>query len=94
MYSTTATQTYVVTLTAKIAGGCEDDFTKQVTVSEGPKTCDFDFANDYTVGLRAIKLSPTGGSTLGIDYTWVLGREGSKISTDGGLTHTWQNEGP
>ena len=94
MYSTTATKTYVVTLTAKIAGGCEDDFQKQVTVNEGPKTCEFDFANDYTVGLRAIKLSPTGGSTVGIDYTWILGNEGSKTSADGGLTHIWQNEGP
>ena len=94
MYSTTATQTYVVTLTAKIAGGCEDDFTKQITVNEGPKTCDFDFANDYTVGLNSIKLSPTGGSTAGIDYTWILGNEGSKTSADGGLTYEWQNEGP
>ncbi len=94
MYTTTATETYVVTLTATIAGGCEDKFTKQITVNEGPKTCDFDFANDYSVGLNAIKLSPTGGSTLGIDYTWILGNEGSKTSADGGLTHTWQNEGP
>jgi len=94
MYTTSATQTYVVTLTAKIAGGCEDDFTKQITVNEGPKTCDFDFANDYSVGLSSIKLSPTGGSSAGIDYTWILGNEGSKTSADGGLTYEWQNEGP
>ena len=93
-YNTNATKTYVVTLKASIAGGCEAESQKQITVNEGPKTCDFNFANDYTVGLTAIKLTPTGGSSAGIDYTWILGNEGSKTSSDGGLTYKWQNQGP
>jgi len=94
-YSTAQTKTYVVTLVATIADGCEATQTKQVTVNEAPQTCDFTYANDYTASMTSVKFTPTGGtgSMTGIDYSWVLGNEGSKNTSDNGLVHEWQKVG-
>ncbi len=83
MYGNTITLSYKVTLIAKIEGGCTDTFIDEVTVNEGPKTCDFTYAPDYAFGYYGMKLEPMDGSgkvgaQTGVKYTWVIENGGSK----------------
>lgn len=76
-YNVTATTTYNVTLKASIAGGCSDEITKQVTVNEGPQTCNFVANPDYSFGFYGMSLEPVDGSgnigaQTGVQYTWVF----------------------
>ena len=83
MYGNAITLSYKVTLIARIAGGCTDTFIDEVTVNEGPKTCDFTYSPDYAFGYYGMKLEPMDGSgkvgaQTGVKYTWVIENGGSK----------------
>ena len=82
-YNVNATTTYNVTLKAKIAGGCLDSFTRQITINEGPKTCDFQATPDYAFGYYGMKFEPmnsTGsvGAQGTVTYTWVIENGGKQ----------------
>ena len=82
-YNVNATTTYNVTLKAKIAGGCLDSFTRQITINEGPKTCDFQATPDYAFGYYGMKFEPVNasgvaGSQATVTYTWVIENGGKQ----------------
>ena len=82
-YNVNATTTYNVTLKAKIAGGCLDSFTRQITINEGPKTCDFQATPDYAFGYYGMKFEPMNASgSVGaqgtVTYTWVIENGGKQ----------------
>jgi PKD repeat protein len=84
-YNVGITTTYNVTLKARIAGGCMDSFTKQITINEGPKTCDFAATPDYAFGYYGMKFEPVNGSGVAgaqgnVSYTWVI-ENGGKQTT-------------
>lgn len=91
VYSTSATTSYNVTLITSIAGGCKDTVTNTFNVNENPKTCDFKWEYDWTVGTPGIKFTPTGpgqpNAQAGVNYTWVLDKEGTYTSTMNPITH-------
>jgi len=96
MYGNAITLSYKVTLIAKIAGGCTDTFIDEVTVNEGPKTCDFTYAPDYAFGYYGMKLEPMDGSgkvgaQTGVKYTWVIENGGSKNGT--AVQHNFVKDG-
>jgi PKD repeat protein len=95
-YNTTITTTYNVTLKASIAGGCEDQITKAVTVNEAPQTCDFDASTDYTFGYYGVKLQPKNGAgnvggQAGVQYTWVFAGGGTE--TGSSVSYNFQEDG-
>jgi PKD repeat protein len=82
-YNVNATTTYNVTLKAKIAGGCLDSFTRQITINEGPKTCDFQATPDYAFGYYGMKFEPMNasgatGAQGTVTYTWVIENGGKQ----------------
>ena len=84
-YNVGITTTYNVTLKARIAGGCLDSFTKQITINEGPKTCDFAATPDYAFGYYGMKFEPVNASGVAgaqgtVNYTWVI-QNGGKQTT-------------
>lgn len=83
----TNTRVFNVTLYAFIEGGCADSITKQVTVNEGPRTCDFDADINYSKGFRGVDFTPrssTGsGAQPGVTYTWLYDREGQSSGAAG-----------
>ncbi|MEY3861053.1 MAG: hypothetical protein RIS50_1334, partial [Bacteroidota bacterium] len=84
-YNVGITTTYNVTLKARIAGGCMDSFTKQITINEGPKTCDFAATPDYAFGYYGMKFEPVNASGVAgaqgtVNYTWVI-ENGGKQTT-------------
>jgi PKD repeat protein len=84
-YNVGITTTYNVTLKARIAGGCMDSFTKQITINEGPKTCDFQATPDYAFGYYGMKFEPVNASGVAgaqgnVSYTWVI-QNGGKQTT-------------
>ncbi|MEY4464928.1 MAG: hypothetical protein RLZZ465_558, partial [Bacteroidota bacterium] len=84
-YNVGITTTYNVTLKARIAGGCMDSFTKQITINEGPKTCDFAATPDYAFGYYGMKFEPVNASGVAgaqgnVNYTWVI-QNGGKMTT-------------
>jgi hypothetical protein len=83
----TSTRVFNVTLYAFIAGGCADSMTKQVTVNEGPRTCDFDADINYNKGFRGVDFTPKSGTGTGaqpgVNYTWVYDREGQSSGPAG-----------
>jgi PKD repeat protein len=84
-YNVNITTTYNVTLKARIAGGCLDSFTKQITINEGPKTCDFAATPDYAFGYYGMKFEPVNASGVAgaqgtVNYTWVI-QNGGKQTT-------------
>jgi PKD repeat protein len=84
-YNVNITTTYNVTLKARIAGGCMDSFTKQITINEGPKTCDFAATPDYAFGYYGMKFEPVNASGVAgaqgtVNYTWVI-QNGGKQTT-------------
>jgi PKD repeat protein len=84
-YNVGITTTYNVTLKARIAGGCMDSFTKQITINEGPKTCDFAATPDYAFGYYGMKFEPVNASGVAgaqgtVNYTWVI-QNGGKQTT-------------
>jgi PKD repeat protein len=91
------TQSFTVTLKAKVAGGCADSSIKTIDINPLPTTCDFDMTRDYSTGLTAYKFTPKGGATSGIDYTWLFGDGGlmnTSGNTSGGATsYTYSNAG-
>lgn len=96
LYSTSVTKTYVVTLTASIAGGCSDIVSKNVTVNEGPKTCDFAVDNDYGFafyGANMKAIDANGNPTVQNDvtYTWVI--EGGGNKSGGDVKHDFRKDG-
>jgi len=76
----TNTRVFNVTLYAFIENGCADSMTKQVTVNEGPRTCDFDAEINYNKGFRGVDFTPRSsmgpGAQSGVNYTWLYDREG------------------
>ena len=77
VYTVPITTTYNVTLKARIDVGCVDSFTRQITVNEGPKTCDFSAIPDYGFGYYGMKLEPMNavgkiGAQTNVNYTWTL----------------------
>jgi PKD repeat protein len=77
VYTVPITTTYNVTLKARIDVGCVDSFTSQITVNEGPKTCDFYAMPDYGFGYYGMKLEPMNasgkvGAQTNVNYTWTL----------------------
>ena len=76
----TSTRVFNVTLYAFITGGCADSMTKQVTVNEGPRTCDFDADVNYNKGFRGVDFTPKSGTGTGaqpgVNYTWIYDTEG------------------
>lgn len=83
----TNTRVYNVTLYAFIDGGCADSITKQVTVNEGPRTCDFDAEINYAKGFRGVDFTPRSssgpGAQAGVNYTWIYDREGQSSGATG-----------
>jgi hypothetical protein len=83
----TSTRVFNVTLYAFIAGGCADSMTKQVTVNEGPRTCDFDADINYNKGFRGVDFTPKSGSGTGaqsgVNYTWIYDTEGQSNGPEG-----------
>ncbi len=77
VYTVPITTTYNITLKARIDVGCVDSFTRQITVNEGPKTCDFYAIPDYGFGYYGMKLEPLNavgkvGAQTNVNYTWTL----------------------
>jgi PKD repeat protein len=84
VYTVPITTTYNVTLKARIDVGCVDSFTRQITVNEGPKTCDFFAIPDYGFGYYGMKLEPMNavgkvGAQTNVNYTWTL-ENGSQVT--------------
>lgn len=82
-YSNSVTKTYVVTLKANIAGGCSDITTRNVTVNEGPRTCDFAADPDYASSYYGLKMQAVDGNGVptnqnDVTYTWVIEGAGNK----------------
>lgn len=95
-YNVNSTTTYNVTLKASIAGGCSDEKTQQVTVNEGPQTCQFKAQPDYASSYYGVKLESTdaqGNATAqsGVVYTWVI--EGSGNESGASLSHDFKKDG-
>ena len=61
-YNVNATTTYNINLKVKITGGYWDASTKQITINEGPKNCDFQAKPDYSFGFYGMKFEPTNAS--------------------------------
>jgi PKD repeat protein len=79
-YNVNSTRVFNVTLYAFIKDGCADSITKQVTVNEGPKTCDFEANINYSKGFRGVDFTPVSsqgiGAQDGVSYTWIYDQEG------------------
>jgi hypothetical protein len=87
LYPSNSTTTYTVTLYASIANGCSDSMSKQITVNEAPRTCDFKVEPDYAYGYYGVKLDPMNnagvlGGQDGIDYTWTFEWGGTQTTKD------------
>ncbi|MCC7298452.1 MAG: PKD domain-containing protein, partial [Bacteroidia bacterium] len=96
VYTTSVTKTYNVTLKASIAGGCEAELTKPVTVNQGPTTCDFMNAPDYGFGFYGMKFDPINGGgnqqvENGVTYTWVF--DGGGTQKGGTTSYNFQEDG-
>ncbi len=86
-YNTSVTLTPFVTLYAYIQGGCGDSITKNITINETPRTCDFVSTVDYASGFYGMKFEPINrngvvGGQNQVDYIWVFEGGGTKKSAD------------
>jgi PKD repeat protein len=90
-YNTSVTLTPFVTLYAFIQGGCGDSITKNITINETPRTCDFVASADYASGFYGMKFEPINrngvlGGQEGVDYIWVFEGGGTKKTKDKNAT--------
>lgn len=82
VFNVSRTTAFNITLKAKISAGCIDSLTKQITVNEGPKTCDFIATPDYSFGYFGMKFEPmnalgvVGGAQNNVLYEWNIENEG------------------
>ena len=81
-YNTSVTLTPFVTLYAYINGGCGDSITKNITINETPRTCDFVAEPDYSYGFYGMKVDPINnagvvGGQDEVNYVWVFEGGGS-----------------
>ncbi|MBS3913439.1 MAG: T9SS type A sorting domain-containing protein, partial [Bacteroidetes bacterium] len=88
--------TYTVTLIASINGGCSDQVTKQITVNEGPKTCDFASETDYASSFFGMKMDAIDNNGVpmnqsGVTYTWVIEGGGNKAGSS--ISHDFKKDG-
>jgi hypothetical protein len=95
-YNVSVTTTYTVTLVASITNGCSDQVTKQITVNEGPKTCDFASETDYASSYFGMKMDAIDGAGQplnqpGVTYTWVL--EGGGNKSGASISHNFGKDG-
>jgi PKD repeat protein len=82
-YNTSVTLTPFVTLYAYINGGCGDSITKNITINETPRTCDFVAEPDYSYGFYGMKFDPINNSGVvggqdEVNYVWVFEGGGSQ----------------
>jgi PKD repeat protein len=82
-YNTSVTLTPFVTLYAYINGGCGDSITKNITINETPRTCDFVAEPDYSYGFYGMKVDPINNSGVvggqnDVKYVWVFEGGGSQ----------------
>jgi hypothetical protein len=77
-------------LKASIEGGCQDSIIKGVQINPLPTTCDFNIQRNWSVNSRNYVFTPTGGSTQGINYTWILGDGNKKTSVASGTDYTYK----
>ncbi|MBL7810681.1 MAG: PKD domain-containing protein [Bacteroidetes bacterium] len=95
-YNVSTTTTYTVTLKASIAGGCSDSFSKQITVNEGPKTCDFSATPDYGFRHFGMKFESLDGNGApftqpSVSYTYVIETGGTKAGSN--IQHDFGKDG-
>ena len=93
-YGAGVSQTYTVQLKASIAGGCSDSASRTLTISPLPSTCNFDITGNINAAKTSpVIFTPTGGSSTGIEYTWITG-DGNSISSNAqGTNYTYSAPG-
>jgi len=83
--------TYVVCLTIETAGGCEDTFCWEVTITEGGGDCESDFEFDEDgLTVHFFETADGGGADI-ISYLWTFGDGGT--SDDANPTHIYDVPG-
>lgn len=82
-------QTYTVKLVADIENGCSDSITKTVNIASAPATCDFNLERNWSVNSKNVKMTPTGGSTNGLEYTWIMSDGNRLNSVASGTNYTF-----
>jgi len=99
-YNTSVTLTPFVTLYAYIQGGCGDSITKNITINETPRTCDFVAEVDYASGFYGMKFDPINnsgvkGGQANVDYIWVFEGGGTvkKSGTNAAVTNNFATDG-
>jgi PKD repeat protein len=93
-YGSGVSQTYTVQLKASIAGGCSDSAFRTLTINPLPTTCNFDITGNINAAKTSpVIFTPTGGSSTGIEYTWITG-DGNSISSNAqGANYTYNAPG-
>ena len=81
VFNVSRTTAFNITLKAKISAGCMDSLTQQITVNEGPKTCDFLATPDYSFGYYGMRFEPMNGLGMvgaqnNVFYEWNIDNEG------------------
>lgn len=85
-------QSFTVKLVADVQDGCKDSLTKVIDISPLPVTCDFDFSRDWNTSRKTFNFTPKGGSTSGINYTWIMG-DGNRLNSNAaGTSYTFNTE--
>jgi PKD repeat protein len=85
-------QSFTVKLVADVQDGCKDSATKVIDISQAPVTCDFNFTRDWNVDKKRFNFTPIGGSTSGINYTWIMGDGNRLNSTSAGTSYTFNTD--
>jgi hypothetical protein len=91
-YTYTNAQSFTVKLVADVQDGCKDSATKVIDISQAPVTCDFNFTRDWNVDRKKFNFTPIGGSTSGINYTWIMGDGNRLNSTSAGTSYTFNTD--
>jgi PKD repeat protein len=91
-YTYTSAQSFTVKLVADVQDGCKDSATKVIDISQAPVTCDFNFTRDWNTDRKKFNFTPIGGSTSGINYTWIMGDGNRLNSTSAGTSYTFNTD--
>ena len=88
IYNQTTSNTYTVSLIAKIEDGCSDTVVKTVTINPIPTSCNFEIKRNYANGKFNFDFMPLGDKQK-IDYTWLFGDGTDATSSEDGISHAY-----
>lgn len=86
-YNVVTSKTFNVELTVNLKGGCSAKLIKSLDIYELPRTCDFNYAPDYSFSYYGAKLEPVDnnsnvGGQNNVDYNWSVKGLGNQFSKD------------